>query len=150
VGAILSRYPFLSHQGGDDMKIVLTSVLVDDQAKALKFYTEVLGFVKKTDLPAGELRWLTVVSPEGSPDVELLLEPNAHPAAKTFQRALFEDGIPATSFASADILKEHERLTTLGVVFRTSPKEMGPVTIAVFEDGCGNLIQLAQATPEQN
>ncbi len=87
------------------MRINLTSVLADDQAKALKFYTEVLGFVKKTDVPVGEFRWLTVISPEGSPDIELLLEPNAHPAAKTFQKAIFEDGIPATSFASADIQK---------------------------------------------
>lgn len=127
------------------MKIALTSVLVDDQAKALKFYTEVLGFVKKNDMPAGEYRWLTVVSPEGSADVELLLEPNAHPAAKTFQKAIFNDGIPATSFASANVQAEYERLTQRGVVFRTPPTQMGPVTVAVFEDTCGNLIQLHQA-----
>jgi catechol 2,3-dioxygenase-like lactoylglutathione lyase family enzyme len=127
------------------MKIVLTSVMVDDQAKALKFYTEVLGFVKKTDIPAGDARWLTVVSPEGSPDFELLLEPNGHPAAKPFQKALFDDGIPLTSFASADIQREYERLAGLGVVFRTTPTAAGPVTIAVFEDTCGNLIQLHQA-----
>lgn len=132
------------------MKITLTSVLVDDQAKALKFYTEVLGFVKKTDLPAGEFKWLTVVSPEGSADIELLLEPNTHPAAKTFQKAIFEDGIPATSFASADIEGEYERLTKLGVVFRTKPTKMGPVTVAVFDDTCGNLIQLAQGAPVEH
>lgn len=127
------------------MRIALTSVMVDDQAKALKFYTEVLGFVKKNDMPAGEYRWLTVVSPEGSADVELLLEPNAHPAAKTFQKAIFNDGIPATSFASANVQAEYERLTQRGVVFRTPPTAMGPVTLAVFEDTCGNLIQLHQA-----
>ena len=127
------------------MKIALTSVMVDDQAKALKFYTEVLGFVKKTDVPAGEARWLTVISPEGSPDIELLLEPNSHRAAKPFQKALFDDGIPLTSFASADIQKEYERLAGSGVVFRTKPTTVGPVTIAIFEDTCGNLIQLHQA-----
>ncbi|MFY9552998.1 MAG: VOC family protein, partial [Thermoanaerobaculia bacterium] len=112
------------------MKIALSSVFVDDQAKALKFYTEVLGFVKSKDFPAGEGRWLTVVSPEGSADIELLLEPNAHPAAKTYQRTVFEDGIPVTSFASADLQKEYERLTKRGVVFRTKPTRMGPVTVA--------------------
>ncbi len=101
-------------------------------------------FAKKTDLPAGEIRWLTVVSPEGSAEIELLLEPNAHPAAKTFQRAIFGDGIPATSFASADIQSEYERLTRWGVVCRTKPTKIGPVTVAVFEDTCGNLIQLAE------
>jgi len=126
------------------MKIVMTSVMVDDQAKALKFYTEVLGFVTKTDIPMGEFRWLTVVSPEGTDDVELLLEPNSHPAAKTFQKAIFADGIPATSFGSADIQGEYERLTKRGVVFRTKPTKAGPVVVAVFEDTCGNLIQLAQ------
>ena len=126
------------------MKITLTSVMVDDQEKALRFYTEVLGFVKKTDLPAGKARWLTVVSPEGHPDVELLLEPNSHPAAKPFQRALFEDGIPLTSFESTDIQREFERLEGLGVVFKTKPTSVGPATIAVFEDTCGNLIQLHQ------
>ena len=126
------------------MKITLSSVLVDDQAKALAFYTDVLGFVKKNDVPAGEFRWLTVVSPEGSADIELLLEPNSHPAAKTFQKALFDDGIPATSFASADIQQEYKRLIALGVVFRTQPTKAGPVTIAVFDDTCGNLIQLHQ------
>jgi len=126
------------------VKITLCSVLVDDQARALKFYTDVLGFVKKTDLPAGEFRFLTVVSPEGSSEIELLLEPNGHPAAKTFQKAMFDDGIPATSFASDDIQKEYEKLTERGVVFRTKPTKSGPVTVAVFEDTCGNLIQLHQ------
>jgi predicted enzyme related to lactoylglutathione lyase len=127
------------------MKIKLTSVMVDDQDKALKFYTEVLGFVKKYDIPMGEARWLTVVSPEGPDDVELLLEPMGFPPARTFQKALFEAGIPLTSFAVDDIQKEHERMKKLGVVFKTAPTQMGPVIIAVFEDTCGNLIQMAQA-----
>src|SRR5215813_5145285 len=126
------------------MKIKLTSVLVDDQDKALKFYTEVLGFVKKHDIPMGEARWLTVVSPEGPGDVELLLEPMGFPPARTYQKALFEAGIPYTSFAVDDIQKEYERLEKLGVVFRTKPTKMGPVTVAVIEDTCGNLIQLTQ------
>ncbi|HEY9430652.1 MAG TPA: VOC family protein [Blastocatellia bacterium] len=127
------------------MKIILTSVMVDDQDKALKFYTEVLGFVKKNDIPVGEARWLTVVSPEGPDDVELLLEPMGFPPARTYQKALFEAGIPLTSFAIDDIQKEYERMKKLGVVFKTAPTKMGPVTIAVFEDTCGNLIQMAQA-----
>jgi predicted enzyme related to lactoylglutathione lyase len=127
------------------MKIILTSVMVDDQEKALKFYTEVLGFVKKNDIPLGEDRWLTVVSPEGPDDVELLLEPMGFPPARTYQKALFEAGIPLTSFAVDDIQKEYERMKKLGVVFKTAPTKMGPVTIAVFEDTCGNLIQMAQA-----
>jgi catechol 2,3-dioxygenase-like lactoylglutathione lyase family enzyme len=127
------------------MKIALSSLLVDDQAKALDFYTRVLGFIKKVDMPAGEYRWLTVVSPEGSADFELVLEPNAHPAAKVYQKALYADGIPATSFASSDVRKEYERLAGLGVVFRTPPTQMGPVTIAMFDDTCGNYIQLHQA-----
>jgi catechol 2,3-dioxygenase-like lactoylglutathione lyase family enzyme len=127
------------------MKIKLTSVMVDDQDKALKFYTEVLGFVKKHDIPLGEARWLTVVSPEEPGDVELLLEPMGFPPARTFQKALFEAGIPLTSFAVDDIQREYERMRKLGVVFKTAPIQMGPVTIAVFEDTCGNLIQMAQA-----
>ncbi len=126
------------------MKIKLTSVMVDDQAKALRFYTEVLGFVKKTDMPAGDFKWLTVVSPEGPDDIELVLEPNANPAARTFQKAIFEQGIPATAFFVDDIQKEYERMTKLGVAFKTKPTAMGPVTIAVFDDTCGNLIQLVQ------
>ena len=126
------------------MKINVTSVMVEDQDKALKFYTEVLGFVKKTDVPAGSFKFLTVVSPEGPGDIELLLEPNAHPAAKTFQKAIFADGIPLTSFAVEDVQKEYERLKKLGVVFKMEPTSMGPVTAAVFDDTCGNLIQIAQ------
>ncbi len=126
------------------MKIKLTSVMVADQDKALKFYTEVLGFVKKNDIPMGEFRWLTVVSPQGPDDIELLLEPMGFPPARTYQKALFEAGMPLTSFAVLDIQKEYERMKKLGVVFRTEPTKMGPVTLAVFEDTCGNLIQLAE------
>lgn len=126
------------------MKINLSSVLVDDQDKALTFYTEVLGFVKKMDVPLGKFKWLTVVSPEGPDDIELLLEPNENPAAKTFQAAMFQQSIPLTSFAVQDIQKEFERLTKLGVAFRSKPTKMGPVTIAVFDDTCGNFIQIAQ------
>jgi catechol 2,3-dioxygenase-like lactoylglutathione lyase family enzyme len=126
------------------MKIKLSSVMVDDQEKALKFYTEVLGFVKKLDLPAGEARWLTVVSPEGPDEIELLLEPMGFPPAKTYQKALFDAGIPLTAFAVDDIQKEYERMKGLGVVFRSEPTQAGPATIAVFEDTCGNLIQLYQ------
>jgi catechol 2,3-dioxygenase-like lactoylglutathione lyase family enzyme len=125
------------------MKIHVTSVLVDDQAKALAFYTDVLGFVKKTDLPAGDFRWLTVVSPEEPEGVELLLEPDAHPAAKPFKQALVADGIPATSFAVDDVQAEFDRLSAKGVTFVQPPTPMGPVTTAVFEDTCGNLIQIA-------
>jgi predicted enzyme related to lactoylglutathione lyase len=128
------------------MKIVLTSVLVDDQAKAQRFYTEVLGFVTKQDFPAGEYRWLTIASPEGAHGVEVALEPTVHAAGKAYQKALFTDGIPATSFESTDIHKECEKLAARGVVFRKTPTQMGPVTIAMFEDTCGNLIQLHQAT----
>jgi len=127
------------------MKINLTSVMVDDQDKALKFYTEVLGFVTKNDIPMGEARWLTVVSSEGPDEIELLLEPMGFPPARTYQKMLFEAGIPFTSFAVEDIQKEHERMKKLGVVFKTKPTQMGPATVAVFEDTCGNLIQLVQA-----
>ncbi len=127
------------------MRINITSVFVDDQDKALRFYTEVLGFVKKTDLPAGEARWLTVVSPEDPDGVELLLEPDAHPAAKPFKAALVEDGIPFTSFAVDDVQAEHERLSSLGVKFTQPPTAMGPMMTAVFDDTCGNLIQIASA-----
>jgi catechol 2,3-dioxygenase-like lactoylglutathione lyase family enzyme len=126
------------------MKIVLTSVMVDDQAKALAFYTEKLGFVKSKDIPLGAARWLTVVSPEGADGVELLLEPLGHPAAAPFQKALFDSNTPATSFGSANVQAEFEALSKKGVVFRKPPTQMGPVTIAVFEDTCGNLIQIAQ------
>jgi len=125
------------------IKVNLTSLMVDDQAKALRFYTEVLGFVTKHDVPMGEHRWLTVVSP-GSPDVEVLLEPMAFPPARVFQKALFDAGIPLTSFHVDDCQKEYERMTKHGVVFRVKPAKQGPVTSAVFEDTCGNLIGLHQ------
>jgi catechol 2,3-dioxygenase-like lactoylglutathione lyase family enzyme len=126
------------------MKIVVTSVFVSDQDKALKFYTEKLGFVKKHDVPVGEFKWLTVVSPEDQNGTELLLEPNDNPAAKTFQKAIFEQGIPATSFGVSNAQKEYERLKALGVKFTMEPTQMGDVTVAVFNDTCGNLIQMAQ------
>ena len=126
------------------MKIKLSSVFVDDQDKALKFYTEVLGFIKKSDMPAGDDRWLTVVSPEGPNDIELLLEPVNLPAAKKYQKALFEAGIPLTAFAAENIQKEYKRMSRLGVVFTMEPTKSGPTTVAVFEDTCGNLIQLYQ------
>ena len=126
------------------MRIALASVFVNDQARALRFYTEVLGFVVKNDLPAGEHRWLTVGSPGGVAGAELALEPDAHPAARAFQQALHRDGIPATSFETSDIHAECARLQARGVVFRTPPTPAGPVTVAVFDDTCGNLIQLHQ------
>ena len=126
------------------MKIYITSVFVDDQDKALKFYTEVLGFIKKSDFPVGQFKWLTVVSPEEPGGVELLLEPNDNPATRPFQKSLFEQGIAATSFAVEDIQKEYERMKDLGVTFSMPPTPMGPATVAVFDDTCGNLIQLAQ------
>jgi catechol 2,3-dioxygenase-like lactoylglutathione lyase family enzyme len=125
------------------MKITLTSVLVDDQAKALAFYTDILGFRKKTDVPLGAHRWLTVVSPEAPDGVELVLEPDEHPAAKPFKAALVEDGIPFTSFAVGDVAREYERLQALGVRFTQPPTKMGPATTAVLDDTCGNLIQIA-------
>ena len=125
------------------MRINVTSVLVDDQAKALAFYTDVLGFVKKTDIPAGGARWLTVVSPDAPDGVELLLEPDAHPAARPFKEALVADGMPYTSFAVDDVQAEFDRLSAKGVKFTQPPTEMGPVTTAVFDDTCGNLIQIA-------
>ncbi|MGH7517072.1 MAG: VOC family protein [Gemmatimonadales bacterium] len=126
------------------MKIKLTSVLVDDQHKALKFYTEVLGFVKKQEIPLGKAKWLTVVSPDGPEDIELLLELSDNPAAKTFQAALRKQGIPLTAFAVDDTQREYDRLKRLGVLFRKEPTKTGPTIIAVFEDTCGNLIQLYQ------
>lgn len=124
------------------MKIYVTSVLVDDQAKALQFYTDVLGFVKKTDIPVGEARWLTVVSADDPDGTELLLEPDGHPAVGPFKEALVEDGIPFTSFAVDDVRAEFERLRSLDVRFTQEPTEMGPMTMAVFDDTCGNLIQI--------
>ena len=126
------------------MKIVMTSVLVDDQEKALQFYTQKLGFIKKIDIPLGEHRWLTVVSPDGPDGPELLLEPDSHPAAGPFKRALVEDGIPFTSFAVKDIQSEYARLLSAGVEFTQPPVAMGPVTAAVLDDTCGSLIQIAQ------
>ena len=126
------------------MRINVTSVMVDDQDKALRFYTDVLGFVKKTEFPVGEFRWLTVVSPDAPDGVELSLEPDAHPAARPFKEALVADGIPFTSFAVDDVAAEYERLVGLGVTFTQPPTAMGPVTTAVFDDTCGNLIQMAQ------
>jgi DNA-binding transcriptional ArsR family regulator len=127
------------------MRIYITSVLVDDQEKALRFYTDALGFVKKTDIPVGEARWLTVVAPDDPQGPELLLEPDAHPAAGPFKAALVADGIPATSFAVDDVHAEFQRLRGLDVRFTQEPVEMGAVTTAVFDDTCGNLIQIAKA-----
>lgn len=126
------------------MRIKLASVMVDDQTKALQFYTEKLGFVKKQDVPADEFRWLTVVSPEAPNEVELLLEPNANPAAQVFQKALFEQGIPLTAFAVDNTQQEYEKLREKGVVFSMEPTDVGTATVAVFEDTCGNLIQIFQ------
>jgi catechol 2,3-dioxygenase-like lactoylglutathione lyase family enzyme len=126
------------------MQIKLNSVFVDNQDKALKFYTEVLGFVKKREIPLGQFKWLTVVSAEGPDDVELLLEPNDNPAAKTFQEEIHKQGIPITAFEVQDIQTEYERLKKLGVVFKMEPTSMGPTTMAVFDDTCGNLIQIYQ------
>ena len=126
------------------MKIKLASVFVDNQDKARTFYTEILGFRVKSDFPVGEFNWLTVVSPDGSVDVELLLEPNDNPAAKTYQEAIYEQGIPAATFEVDDIQGEYKRLMTLGVGFSVIPTESGPVVIAVLDDTCGNLIQIVQ------
>ncbi|MEU3957219.1 VOC family protein [Streptomyces achromogenes] len=127
------------------MRIHLTNVFVDDQEKALRFYTEVLGFVKKHDVPAGEDRWLTVVSPDDPHGPELLLEPSGHPAVRPYKTALVEDGIPAASFAVDDVRAEFDRLRRLGVRFTQEPLETGSVTTAVLDDTCGNLIQLVHA-----
>lgn len=126
------------------MKIKLTSVFVDDQDKALKFYTEVLGFIKKQDFPVGDYKWLTVVSPEEPNGAELLLEPSDNPSARTFQAALFEQGIPSKAFAVEDIQKEYERMRGLGVAFKGEPTKGPEPSAAVFDDTCGNLIQLYQ------
>lgn len=126
------------------MRIKLVSIMVDDQDKALRFYTDVLGFIKSKDIPVGPARWITVVSPEGPPDVELVLEPNGNPAGKTFQEAMFKQGIPMTAFEVDDIDGEFKRLRKQGVAFTVEPTRSGPVSIAVFSDTCGNLIQLYQ------
>jgi catechol 2,3-dioxygenase-like lactoylglutathione lyase family enzyme len=127
------------------MRINVTSVLVDDQDKTLEFYTEVLGFLKKTDIPLSEHRWLTVVSPDEPEGTELLLEPDGHPAAGPFKKALVDDGIPFTSFAVDDVHAEFERLRGVGVQFTQEPAEMGDAITAVFDDTCGNLIQIASS-----
>jgi predicted enzyme related to lactoylglutathione lyase len=126
------------------MRIRLTSVYVDDQDKALAFYTEVLGFVKKMDFPVGQFKWLTVVSPEEMDGVQLLLEPSDNPATRTFKEALFQQGIPLASFAVDDIQHKFDRMKQFGVVFLMEPTKTGPATVAVFDDTCGNLIQLTQ------
>jgi catechol 2,3-dioxygenase-like lactoylglutathione lyase family enzyme len=130
------------------MRITVTSVLVDDQEKALRFYTEVLGFRLKTEIPMGEYRWLTVVSPDAPDGVELSLEPDAHPAARPFKAALVADGIPFTSFEVDDVATEAERLQSLGVVLTQPPTSMGSFTTAVLDDTCGNLIQIASVQAE--
>jgi catechol 2,3-dioxygenase-like lactoylglutathione lyase family enzyme len=125
------------------MKITLTSIFVDNQAKALAFYTDVLGFVKKADVPLGEHRWLTVVSPNDPDGPELVLEPDQHPAVRPFKDALAADGIPFTSFAVDDVAREFSRLGSHGVRFTQEPTAMGPVITAVLDDTCGNLVQIA-------
>jgi predicted enzyme related to lactoylglutathione lyase len=143
---IASSAPYFANiKGGKkSMKIIVTSIFVQDQDKALEFYSEKLGFIKKQDVPTGEFRWITLVSPEDQDGTELLLEPNDHPAAKEYQKKLFADGIPVTMFGVSDIRKEYKRLMEKGVKFTMKPTEMGEVTIAVFDDTCGNLIQIVQ------
>jgi predicted enzyme related to lactoylglutathione lyase len=128
------------------MKIQLASVFVDDQDKALRFYTEQLGFIKKRDIPVGEARWLTVVSPETPDGMELLLEPNSNPASQVFQKAIFDQGIPMTAFGVNDIQVEYERMKSLGVRFSMEPTNVGMATVAVLDDTCGNFIQIYQVT----
>lgn len=126
------------------MQIKFTSITVEDQDQALQFYTNVLGFKKMADIPMGQYRWLTVISPEGADGVELVLEPLGFPPARTYQKALFDAGIPATAFITTDIQAEYQRLKDLGVTFRGEPKQMGPIAAVLFEDTCGNLINLVQ------
>ena len=128
------------------MRIKFTSVMVDDQEKALKFYTEVLGFIKMADLPVGEYRWLTVVSPDETKEIELVLEPMGFPPARDYQKALFEAGIPLTPFHTDEIQGEYKGLREHGVIFRSEPQTMGPIISVLFEDTCGNLINLVQPT----
>ncbi len=137
-------FPTYDDNERESMKIKLSSVYVDDQDKALKFYTEVLGFVKKQDVPMGADRWLTVVSPEEPDGTELLLEPDSNPDARTFKKAIFDQGIPFTAFAVDDVQSEYGRLKRLGVLFRQEPTNMGPATVAIFDDTCGNLIHIFQ------
>jgi catechol 2,3-dioxygenase-like lactoylglutathione lyase family enzyme len=124
------------------MRIKLTSIMVDNQDKALRFYTEILGFKKKHDIPVGEFRWITVTSPEGPDDVELALEPNANPAGRAFQESMFSQSIPIAAFEVSDVAGEFVRLSARGVAFTKQPTDAGPVTLAVFADTCGNLVQL--------
>jgi len=126
------------------MKIIVTSIFVQDQDKALKFYSEKLGFVKKHDVPMGKFRWITLVSPDHHDGTELLLEPNDHPAAKEYQKRIFSEGIPATMFGVEDVHEEYDRLIKLGVKFTMEPTKMGDLTLAVFDDTCGNLLQIIQ------
>ena len=126
------------------MRITLTGVFVNDQDEARKFYTETLGFVKKHDLPVGEFKWLTVVSPDDPDGTELLLEPNENPVSQAYQKGIFDQGIPAASFGVTDIRAEYEKLKSLGVAFTMEPTEVANVTVAVFDDTCGNLIQVVQ------
>lgn len=126
------------------MKIIVTSIFVEDQEKALAFYTETLGFIKKHDVPTGEFRWIALVSSDDQKGTELLLEPNNHPAAKEYQQKLFAEGVPVTMFGIADIHAEYKRLMERGVTFTMQPTKMGDQTIAVFDDTCGNLIQMIQ------
>lgn len=126
------------------MRISLSSVMVDDQEKALKFYTEMLGFAKKTDMAIGEYRWLTITSPDGPDGVELVLEPMGFPPSRDYQKALYDAGIPLTAFLSNDIQKEYKQLKKRGVIFRSAPQTLGAITSVLFEDTCGNLINLVQ------
>jgi predicted enzyme related to lactoylglutathione lyase len=143
--AVILMHLQYSLKGGTvKMNIIVTSLFVEDQDKALTFYTETLGFIKKHDVPVGEFRWISLVSPENPEGTELILEPNNHPAAKEYQQQIFAEGIPATAFGVADIQKEYHRLKEQGVAFTIAPTEMENVTIAVFDDTCGNFIQLAQ------
>ena len=141
----ISAIPLETLDGGY-VRIIYSSIIVDDQAKALAFYRDVLGFVPKFDIPVGEFRWITLTSPDGPDDIELALEPNENPAAKTFQQAMFEQGIPLTSFGVESVQGEYERLTALGVVFQGEPTVADWGTMARFEDTCGNLIQIQHVT----
>jgi len=131
------------HHGGGPIRIHLSSIFVDDQEKALRFYTEILGFEKKDEFPVGEFRWLTVGAPGEEDGTQLVLEPDVHPAVKPFKDALVDDGIPFTSFEAEDVEAEYERLKSLGVRFTQPPTNLGTATMAVFEDTCGNLIAIA-------
>ncbi len=126
------------------MKVIINSIFVEDQDKALSFYTEKLGFIKKYDVPVGKFKWLTVVSPEDSDGTQILLEPNNNPVAKTYQKGVYEQGIPATSFGVENIQTEFEKLKGMGVRFTMEPTKMNTIIVAVFDDTCGNLTQIMQ------